>query len=78
MLPTVITNIFVKLLSIHGFHCTKYLDVNLKMFSYRLNCRCNFIFHKDFVMWNNLPVMLKTITSAEKFKIHLKLHILPV
>ena len=52
--PTVITNIFVKLSSIHGYHCTRYHDVNLKMFSCRLNCRRNFIVHKGIVMWNNL------------------------
>ena len=78
MLPTVITNIFVKLSSIYGYHCTRYHDVNFKMFSYRLNCRRNFIVHKGIVMWNNLPVMLKTITSAKKFRKHLKLHIVPV
>ena len=42
MFPTEITNIFVKLSSIHGYHCTRYLDVNFKMFSYCLNWRRNF------------------------------------
>ena len=42
MFPTVITNIFVKLSSIHSYHCTRYYDVNFKMFSCRLNCRRNF------------------------------------
>ena len=78
MFPTVITNIFVKLSSIHGYHCTRYHDVNFKMFSCRLNYRRNFIVHKGIVMWNNLTVILKTITFAKKFKKHLKLHILPV
>ena len=57
MFPTVITNIFVKLSSIHGYHCTRYHDVNFKMFSCRLNCRRNVIVHKGIVMWNNLPVV---------------------
>ena len=78
MFPTVITNLFVKLSLIHGYHYTRYLDVNFKMFSCRLNCRRNFIVHKGIVTWNNLPVMLKIITSAKKIKKHLKLHILLV
>ena len=78
MFPTVITNIFVILSSIHGYHCSRYLDINFKMFSCRLKCRRNFVVHKGIVKWNNLPVMLKTINSAEKIKKHLKLRILPV
>ena len=76
--PTIINNMFVKLSSIHNYYSTRYHDVNFKMFSCHLNCRRNFIVHKGIVIWNNLPVMLKTITSANKFKKHLKLHILPV
>ena len=52
--------------------------LTLKIFSCRLNCRRNFIVRKGIAMWNNLPFMLKTITFANKFKKHLKLHILSV
>ena len=72
VITNIITNLLVNLSAIGNYRYSRYHGNNCKMFGCHLICRYNFVVHKDVVMWNKVPSVLKSITSVNIFKTNLK------